>query len=250
MKRADIEALPAGVSWENSPLFDFGMHPKLSAFPDLCRILQVGWLAIQYSEVGTLPKQVSILDAACGFGELYSFFRSQRLAKDARIKYVGVEVDPRKEERSKKLMPSIDFRRGLVGDLLEIIGDERFDIVCSTETLEHLEKQDGEVFLKDCMKALKPGGFFILTVPSPALRRDNPWHLHEWERPELLSFIEDNGWEVMDIFSMKSTVRLLPDEIRKNTTKRVPNEMLRGVLSPMLPEGSITVAVLRAGETT
>src|SRR4051812_5081957 len=120
MVKADLKDMPAGVNWEDSPLFDFTRSPRLSLFPDLCRLLQVGWLSIHYSQVDTLPKKIKLLDVACGFGELLKILRSQRLAKDARIQYIGLDIDNRKLTRARELMPKGDFRKGMMQDLLDI----------------------------------------------------------------------------------------------------------------------------------
>jgi len=241
--RYDKPELPAGVNWEGtSVLFDFHKHPKLSVFPDLCRLLQVTWLALHHSGVLTSPKKIKLLDAACGYGEVLKIIRSQRLAKDARVSYVGIDIDYRKLKRAQEMMPKGNFREGLIQDLPKIFEGQQFDTIISTETVEHVEKEDGIQFLYDCYNLLDDGGHLILTVPTPHLHADNPWHIHEWEVDELREVISSQPWAVKDQFFMKAGVRNIG---KGKLDGRVPNEMIRGVLSAAADEGSVQVWVLQ-----
>lgn len=235
--------LPAGVNWEDSPLFDFPRSPRLSLFPDLCRLLQVGWLSLQYSGVLDGPQHIRLLDVASGFGELLRILRSQRLAKGARIQYIGLDIDDRKVKRAREMMPKGDFRIGMIQDILTLF-DSKFDVIASTETLEHVEKDDGIKFLSDCYQLLNPGGHLILTCATPHLHRENHWHLHEWEDKELEEVIANQPWIIKDHFFMKAPVRAIGKDKMPKLAKRVPNEMIRGVLSAQADTGSQQVWVL------
>jgi 2-polyprenyl-3-methyl-5-hydroxy-6-metoxy-1,4-benzoquinol methylase len=115
--------------------------------------------------------------------------------------------------------------------------------VISTETLEHLVKEDGGKFLENCISVTKPDGMMILTSPNPNLKRENEWHLYEWPEIELSKFIADHGWTVVDKFDMKCPTR----EIRKviNVPQcRIPNELMRGAFVGLVP-GSVMIYVLQ-----
>ena len=242
----------AGINWEDSPLFDFARSPRLSLFPDLCRLLNVGWLALHYAGVIKEEKKIKLLDAACGFGELNRIIKSQRIAKGARVQYIGIDIDPRKIKRAEEMMKTGDFRLLPMQEITSLVRGlsvgqpadrDLFDVIVSTESLEHINREAGIRFLADCADILRVGGHFIITCPTPAIHRDNEWHLHEWEVEELTIELAKLPFEVVDQFFMKSPVRILgiPPTIRS----RVPNEMLRGVLSPGAADGSVQVWVLR-----
>jgi 2-polyprenyl-6-hydroxyphenyl methylase/3-demethylubiquinone-9 3-methyltransferase len=55
---------------------------------------------------------------------------------------------------------AIDYRAGSV----ETLGDERFDLVCSMEVVEHVT--DPTAFVAGLAKALAPGGLMLLSTPN------------------------------------------------------------------------------------
>lgn len=242
-------ALPPGVNWENSPIHDFSRFPTFTAFPDMARLLQVGYMCMCYGGWYNEGTQIRLLDVAAGMGELCKVIRNQRPAAGVRWTYTGVDVDPRKHSRAlEECGKDLDYRiADITRDLLKVCPpSEPFDIIASTEFLEHITKPDGEKFLFECMKLLKPGGHFILTSANPNLRRNNQWHIYEWPPEELRAYIDSQGWNIVDWFYMKAGIRdLRPKigtEIKEN---RVPNELVRGVMSSLADTGSVTVVILR-----
>ena len=120
-----------------------------------------------------------VLDAACGVG-----YGTAVLAQRAR-RAVGVDRDPPAiaYARSHYDSPNIQF---LEQDLDELeFPDESFDVVCSFETIEHLD--ECERFLAGVRRLLRPGGLFFVSTPrvdettaSPA----NPFHRVELSRAD------------------------------------------------------------------
>jgi len=120
-----------------------------------------------------------VLDAACGVG-----YGTAVLSESAR-RAVGVDRDPAAiayarmhYERSNTEFLERDLNR------LEF-PDESFDVVCSFETIEHLDEH--ERFLADVRRLLRPAGLFIVSTPrvdettaSPA----NPFHRVEFSRED------------------------------------------------------------------
>lgn len=248
-----LETLPAGVNWEPSPIFDFSRSPRLWGLPDTLRHIIVAHLVSSYGGLQEEGRTVSMLDAACGFAEQYHLLKTNRMGAGTRLHYTGIDVDPRKRLRALSYYPDLDYRLGdLTTEFLTLAGPAaRYDIIVSTETLEHFKQEDGIQFLENCMSLLAPGGSFILTVPNPNLHRDNKWHLYEWPRAELAQFVAGHeDWVVRDKFDLKIDTRTIKAALGlpPETGRRIPNELLRGAMAGV-GEGTVMVYVLgRGGE--
>lgn len=130
----------------------------------------------------------SVLDCACGAG-----YGSSILAAKAK-KVLGVDISEESIAfaRQNYARPNVDY---MIKDLAQLdFADDSFDAIVSVETLEHVEKDVCEAFLKGISRWLRPGG--ILLSSSPMLRyRDgkpyvtNPHHINEMPRAELLETV-------------------------------------------------------------
>ena len=113
----------------------------------------------------------AVLDAGCGVG-----YGTAHLAEVAAT-VVGVDRDEGAiaYARERYSRPNVEFR---VGDLLDLgLADASFDVVCSFETIEHLE--DVEAFLAEVVRVLRPEGVFLVSTPrvEETIRSpENPFH--------------------------------------------------------------------------
>jgi SAM-dependent methyltransferase len=58
------------------------------------------------------------------------------------------------------------------------------DTVVGLQVLEHLHRP--QEFVRDCAEALRSGGALVLSTPNrPTFPEGNPWHVHEFDAPEL-----------------------------------------------------------------
>lgn len=74
--------------------------------------------------------------------------------------------------------------------------DENFDLVLCTEVLEHIREHDQA--LDEIARVLAPGGWLLITVPTPPAVPDSN-HVREGYRPEELSaMLSARGFEVVD----------------------------------------------------
>jgi SAM-dependent methyltransferase len=72
----------------------------------------------------------------------------------------------------------------------------RFDLVLCTEVLEHVAEDDQG--LDELARILKPGGWLLITVPTPPALPD-PNHVREGYRlPQLSAMLTERGFEVVD----------------------------------------------------
>jgi len=115
--------------------------------------------------------------------------------------------------------------------------DASFDIVTAVSVLEHLFSP--EVFLKEIIRVLKPGGAFILVTPnwrfSAKIFYDDPTHLHPYTPKSTAFLLRSIGFE---------NVIVVPWLVCKPSWMwRVPNAFLlarllpfRGSSSGLIPE--------------
>ncbi len=93
---------------------------------------------------GKKASNVSILDVGCGFGDLYGFFKTEKLISRHRIRYTGYDISPKLIEVARKKHPDASFE---LKDILEERNLPKFDyIFCSgvfnirtTDSGSHLE---------------------------------------------------------------------------------------------------------------
>ena len=111
-----------------------------------------------FSLAGGLKPGVRILDVGCGNGFTCGEFLKRGCA------VVGIDLSESGITIARKSYPSGRFEI-LAADLriLERLNEQPFDLVVSTEVVEHLYAP--REYARGCFAALKPGGRFICTTP-------------------------------------------------------------------------------------
>ncbi|MBG81338.1 MAG: SAM-dependent methyltransferase [Phycisphaerae bacterium] len=99
-----------------------------------------------------------VLDVGCGNGAISAWFHSQGCT------VVGIDASPSGIEMARKAHPDIRFEEQLIEtDLLDRLQEDPFDLVISTEVVEHLYAPRD--WANGSFHALKPGGHLIGTTP-------------------------------------------------------------------------------------
>ncbi len=107
---------------------------------------------------GDLPIGTRVLDVGCGNG-----FTSGEFMKHG-CTLVGVDLSESGIALARSAYPKGRFEVISAEDsLLEVLQEEPFDLVVSTEVIEHLYSP--RAYIKSCFEALRPGGRFICTTP-------------------------------------------------------------------------------------
>ena len=107
---------------------------------------------------GPLARGTRVLDIGCGGG--YFAGRLTELGCTA----VGVDPHPWRIDVARTRHPGIRFAQlEARPDLIDLLDDEPFDLVVSTEVLEHLYAP--ETLAQGAFNALRPGGRLILSTP-------------------------------------------------------------------------------------
>jgi 2-polyprenyl-3-methyl-5-hydroxy-6-metoxy-1,4-benzoquinol methylase len=101
-----------------------------------------------------MPKGASVLDLGSGSGAM-----CLRL-QDMGFRPVGCDL----VSENFRLHGKVDFLIANINEPLPPELQERFDCIVATELIEHLENP--RHFIRQCQKALKPGGLLIVTTPN------------------------------------------------------------------------------------
>jgi len=125
-----------------------------------------------------------VLDVGCGVG-----YGTAVLAETAR-RVVGGDVDEASiaYARGRYGLPNVEF---IVLDATALpFGDASFDVVCSFETIEHLD--DPEALVREAARVLRSSGSFLVSTPRSAQTThapENPHHRVEFAREDFESML-------------------------------------------------------------
>ncbi len=145
-----------------------------------------------------------VLDVGCGNG----FTCGEFLKHGCRV--VGLDLSEQGVSVARRTYPQGRFEVLAADDrVLETLREEPFDLVVSTEVIEHLYDPRG--YARGCFKALKPGGRFICSTPyhgylkNLALSLAGKWddhanplwdggHIKLWSRRTLSRLLLETGF--------------------------------------------------------
>lgn len=149
------------------------------------------FLDLHFGRYKTAASYVSgkkVLDIACGSG-----YGSRILKLAGATSVVGVDVSLQTIEYAKKNYQENDIEF-ICADAEQFEWPERFDIVTSFETIEHLYHP--EKFLERIHNLLIPDGVFLLSVPLGETRHMDPYHLHAFSQNQVLALLKKTGFSV------------------------------------------------------
>lgn len=141
-----------------------------------------------------LAHPYSVLEVGAGEGAFATW-------ASRRVEYRGVEQDDRSRALAQCRLDR-EQRGRLASDLNETF-DEKFDMVCAFEVLEHID--DDVAALLEWRGHLNPGGHILLSVPAHA-RRYGPHdalagHFRRYDRDELISKLDRAGFATLRLTS-------------------------------------------------
>ena len=139
----------------------------------------------------------TILEIGCGRGWL-----ANKMSKYGSV----TALEPVKPvvEFGKKLFPHVNFFNGITSSFIEQFPKNKFDIIVSTEVLEHIE--DKNSFFKEAYELLNPNGIIIITTPRlehfddyVEVFGDEPNQpVEEWvSENQLKTFFTDNNFSII-----------------------------------------------------
>lgn len=103
-------------------------------------------------------RQLRMLDVGCGRGWLTNLAAAYGTCE-------GIEPVAEVVEWARTLFPRLRFEAGTAESVLRRPDFEPYDVVLTSEVIEHVPHGQKEVFLAQLAKLLKPDGYLILTTP-------------------------------------------------------------------------------------
>lgn len=193
---AEIKAVASDL--HNSFYVDLWNHPAWSSpYPNLDE--EARWIKIseqlnrykiEYGRNRQIPFR--ILDVGCGRGWLSRFLNDYG-------EYTGIEPVAGATEIARKHFPNKNFIAGYTSDLIKA-SVERFDIIVSTEVIEHVPYESQLAFLNDIYELLLDGGILVLTTPRKEIfdyistRGFSPQPVEDWlTEAELEQLVTSTG---------------------------------------------------------
>ena len=128
-----------------------------------------------------------VFDYGCGGAPYREFFTGCK-------SYVKADVTPG---------PMVD--RLLAADGLTTEGPASYDLVISTQVLEHVK--DPESYLWECHRILQPGGQVIVTTHGMMQEHGCPADFQRWTSRGLEELLTRTGFEVLDSLKLTTQVR-------------------------------------------
>lgn len=142
------------------------------------------------------------LEIGCGTGYVL-----RALAEECALRVTGSELFSEGLEYAGRRVPGAEL---VELDAREMPYDAQFDIAGAFDVLEHIEDDVG--VLRGLRRALRPGGYLVITVPQhPSLWSDADEHAHHvrrYRRRELVDRTEEAGFEAVRVTSF--VMSLLP----------------------------------------
>jgi SAM-dependent methyltransferase len=151
------------------------------------------WLRLDVVQRVLPPGVIDVLEIGCGRGGF-----GARLAQ--RSNYVGLEPDYESWAVAKARVGAVG--RGEVrNEASDALADERFDLVCAFEVLEHIEHDAAAV--AEWAALLRPHGWLLLSVPADQ-RRFGPvdemaGHFRRYDREGMTALLTEAGFSEIEI---------------------------------------------------
>jgi len=175
--------------------------------------VQSKWHALEYFRVSQeIPDGASHLDVACGPGTFISTLPGT-------VRSTGVDIAQPQIEYARKNYAAANRTFEVMEPGRLPFPDETFDVVTSTELVEHITEEEGRKLLVECMRVLKKGGRLVVTTPNYAsgwpvlewiVNRVAPvsyefQHITKYKKARLHAFLKDSGFEVVDVYGFMFT---------------------------------------------
>ena len=156
----------------------------------------------RYGYAARFVEEKRVLDLACGVG-----YGSAMMKEAGAASVVGVDIEPRAIEEAQELQVRegvqffcADYRdvfeKEKVDPALAQAFEQRFDVLVSLETIEHLPEPAH--FVRTLMTALRPGGLLIASVPITPSVDANPYHLHDFSVRTFRKMLEREGLSIQE----------------------------------------------------
>lgn len=135
------------------------------------------WLEREYGK-GFLDQKTFVLDLGCGNGRNLIY-----LARQFGVKGVGYDISDEAIEQATKASAGshVKFVTRMIEGPFDLLEDESVDVVLDMMASHYLKEKDRDVYMKELVRVIKPGGWLLLKSflkeedrHTERLLRDNP----------------------------------------------------------------------------
>lgn len=168
-----------------------------------------------------------MLEVGCGTGYVL-----RALARECGLRMTGSDLYGEGLEYARRRVREADF---LELDARELPYEQSFDLVGAFDVLEHIDDDIG--VLRGLYRALRPGGFLLLTVPQ------HPWlwsaadvhacHVRRYRRKELMDRVTTAGF--VPVRSTSFVAFLLPLMALSRWRERFSSRSYEMLMSDLVP---------------
>lgn len=144
-----------------------------------------------------LNKNDTILDIACGTGELLKYYESKE------FKAYGIDISPEMIEIAKRKAPNSTIMTKSVYQINEL--NKKFDAISCTFMLVHIPKEKTNAFINNVKNILNDNGIFFTvftTNQKEGLQKeilDSNYnnYIVNYSNNELISILQNRGFEIL-----------------------------------------------------
>lgn len=169
----------------------------------------------RYYSIKDLVKNKIVIDAACGDG-YGSFIMSEEAAK---VYGIDISEEAIKSASLKYKRKNLSFINASIEKLP--FDDNSVDIIVSFETIEHVDSNLQNKFLKEVRRVLKEDGIIVISTPDKKVYSDkynytNKFHVNEFYKEEFIKFL-NKEFKFLKIYYQYFEVVSLLDDLNSNT---------------------------------
>ena len=153
----------------------------------------------RYDLVISFIKGLKCADVSCGVG--YGSFMMGEVAKS--VKGFDISKDALDHANENFKRDNVSFHN------FSDFNGEKYDVITSIETLEHMNEADGDIFLQKIAKNMDIKSLMILSTPlneSNIKQNVTPFHIREYSHQELIEKLTANGFCVEEWFGQSNIV--------------------------------------------
>lgn len=195
----------------------------------------------RYMWVSEFVSDKKVLDIACGSGK-GSFILAQFGNAQA---VTGCDLDSNaiKYASIRNSHPKVSF---VADDAQKFTVENKFDVIVSFETIEHLPNVDD--FLSGITKLLASDGYFFVSTPISRKTFDskpeNPYHLQEWGFEEFQKMISKH-FTVEDVYIQMrfENYASIASNLKRKTLTAIENSKIRTIKEKYLCDSKIMCPV-------
>ncbi|MGZ7079667.1 MAG: class I SAM-dependent DNA methyltransferase [Thermoanaerobaculia bacterium] len=148
--------------------------------------------------IGEVPEATSVVDVGCGNGVLLEEIRRRY----PRLRLTGIDLSHAQIEINRARDATIEWIAADAQQSATSSLDNRFDIVVTSEVIEHLD--DPETFIRNAARlASRERGRLILTTQSGTISETERrvGHVHHFPASEMRDLLQRNGWNGIRVWN-------------------------------------------------